>query len=429
MNGPTKPPRGSPMKLNTLLAWRFVLRTDLGMSQSQQSVLLVLVDFCDASGFCRPSLSLVAQRAKVSRRTAVTTVEVLEARGFLARERRRADGKQAANGYRLNLPLLAGDQHAMVALSQSTPAAPGDDAPEGKRRRSRAQLVAHQSAMVALSQSAMVAHEASQERSKPVKQTREASQGESARTPAEGTPAVAGEPGDEPTPPTPRPRQLTAVAATEQAPGAPPSTGEQARGGQQVVRTAEGSRERVPCNAQAIAILGELRRHPTLAELATADYAETISSNVVGLGKVTIADVLTGIRELAAENSLREFPMPREELRRAVRTWANHAQKMRERETAPRSGGPPLQPAPAGGSRWLAKAANAAQLGYANADTPDGVAGRASEAQPPAPAALAEPPPKPAPDPRLVPLKPSEQAEAARNAMAEVERLMRGGAK
>ncbi len=116
---------------------------------------------------------------------------------------------------------------------------------------------------------------------------------------------------------------------------------------------------RKPLSPEAGEVLAEMVKHPALAEVATLDRAEAATTLLATLG-LTLADLLTGIRELAGEATMRSGGLPRADLERGIRTYAQRAKQNRERAVLQRrQGAAPVQPAPPGGSNWSSKAANA----------------------------------------------------------------------
>ena len=96
-------------------AWRQVLTPTLKL------VLMALADAADDQGICWPSVSTLAKKCTVSKRTVQRSLRVLIGSGLLIAEpRRRRDGSSTSNRYRL---LIAGGDNL------SPPRAAGDTPP------------------------------------------------------------------------------------------------------------------------------------------------------------------------------------------------------------------------------------------------------------------------------------------------------------
>ena len=96
-------------------AWRQVLTPTLKL------VLMALADAADDQGICWPSVSTLAKKCTVSKRTVQRSLRVFIGNGLLIAEpRRRRDGSSTSNRYRL---LIAGGDNL------SPPRAAGDTPP------------------------------------------------------------------------------------------------------------------------------------------------------------------------------------------------------------------------------------------------------------------------------------------------------------
>lgn len=72
-------------------------------------VLIALADYANENGLCWPSHARIAEKASVSRRTAIRKLAELEAAGLILTKHRSVDGVQISNVYQLNLSAI----HAM----------------------------------------------------------------------------------------------------------------------------------------------------------------------------------------------------------------------------------------------------------------------------------------------------------------------------
>jgi hypothetical protein len=80
------------------LTWAF----DQPISATEKVVLLALADYANESGVCWPSIALLVKRAHVGERTVQRSLQFLEDKGFITRERRlRENGSDTSNLYRL----------------------------------------------------------------------------------------------------------------------------------------------------------------------------------------------------------------------------------------------------------------------------------------------------------------------------------------
>lgn len=87
---------------------------------SHKFVLLALADRADDNGYCWPGIPNIVLKTGLSRSTAIRGLGTLESDGWIQkRARRRRDGTQDTNAYRINLAKLESRQHANAAAEES----------------------------------------------------------------------------------------------------------------------------------------------------------------------------------------------------------------------------------------------------------------------------------------------------------------------
>lgn len=87
---------------------------------SHKFVLLALADRADDNGYCWPGIPNIVLKTGLSRSTAIRGLGTLESDGWIQkRARRRKDGTQDTNAYRINLAKLESRQHANAAAEES----------------------------------------------------------------------------------------------------------------------------------------------------------------------------------------------------------------------------------------------------------------------------------------------------------------------
>lgn len=85
-------------------AWAKAQRTG---SPARKALLLVLADYANAEGVAYPSIETLAEESEQSKSSVIRGLDELVTRGLIIKQRRREDGFQATNEYRLNADLPA----------------------------------------------------------------------------------------------------------------------------------------------------------------------------------------------------------------------------------------------------------------------------------------------------------------------------------
>ena len=110
-----------------------MMATLTDLSNTEVSVLMFLCGFANSkTGQCNPSQATLADRARITRRSAVRALNGLEEKGYIKRKQNfRSDGGTASCSYIINVQRLPEHHQAAVAAGVNVCPAPCDTVSHG----------------------------------------------------------------------------------------------------------------------------------------------------------------------------------------------------------------------------------------------------------------------------------------------------------
>ena len=115
------------------LLGRAMMATIADLSQTEVLVLIFLCGFANSkTGQCNPSQATLADRARITRRSAVRALNGLEEKGYIKRKQNfRSDGGTTSCSYIINVQRLPEHHQAAVAAGVNVCPAPCDTVSHG----------------------------------------------------------------------------------------------------------------------------------------------------------------------------------------------------------------------------------------------------------------------------------------------------------